>query len=1065
MLGGASPADPRVEALYAEWLELHRAGEGSDVAGFIGRQPEELRSRIEERIVEHQRLVGIFHKQDQDIVPGLVVDEDYELIAELGAGATAVVWEARQLSLDRRVAIKFLRLPLALLSDRAQERFQREGRVLAGVQHRGLVDVYATGRHGSVPFLVEELVPGSCSLQQRISDLAEEQRDGATLGSEHDRLVASWFADVARALAAVHAEGILHRDVKPANILLGGDARARIIDFGLAQVDDRHELTGTGESIGTIPYMSPEQLRGGSDASDERSEVFSLGVALYEAITLVRAFSGDSIALIREKILDYDPPDPRLLRSRVPEALAVIARKMIEKDPAHRYQSVGAVAADLEAFIAGEPISAVAPGGVRRTWRWLRRRPWVFASVSMGVALVVSLSIATYLVWRADERADRREALSLSQTVELTALLRSVESETLADRFEGDARRLRELCRGGLDELLPLRAEGYTLLIEAGLEGYDYEHAEELLKEASALGMKRHFRQLSVLTSARILAMQWQDSLAARQFRGALDTLDDQLEELDEFGEDGSGARRVRLEEQIDSILTELVTAALRAYDDSRLLIIQEKWGPPKEFLGRRLESLADSHSRSSPQICEVRFAQGLLLTYFRKWEEAYPHWVQLFRDASNNKKLLGPDHPLTLRIQHELAYCLVRVDQKEPAIAMFEDALSRWEGLFPARGGVHPHANTLVPRWRLGWAHLESQQLEEAERHYIVVVAEMDRSLGADSVVTLQAKTGLAILWAMMGNELVREDEWDRAHRRYEEAIELQRWCVETKNSEMGKSSSSTLISLRGLWLVYRSKARLLEERGDLAEAEEAIRESIHLAQLALELQRSRPTFQPIEESLAGISDYEVCTEFCTQASMFMENPELLLECVGIERLRDVAGALLELKRPAWDPLASNLIEVRWKMSWFLHRIDAPASDQLVRSLLLEALDGFDLERIGDPDSVLHADTWLFSMVLPLFLEVDQDLAEFLLVEQIDRYYAARGSDGVGAGVDPVSSAWSDEMPVVIDWALAELADRRGEHEQADLLRRGIEESSTCETGVYSRLSFQKQIARDVFR
>jgi hypothetical protein len=284
---------------------------------------------------------------------------DYRLIQELGRGGMGVVFEAEQTSLSRRVALKLLS-PHHNLSPTAQERFRREAEAGARLRHPGIVTVHAVGEESGVHYIAQELVPAGYSLGDL---LAQDPRnpDSKLLTFPE---VAELFARIADALQAAHEAGVIHRDIKPSNILLDEARNPKVADFGLAKVVDQLALSRSGDLAGTPFYRSPEQARSNKDI-DHRTDLFSLGASLYEALTHRRAFEGDTGQLVLQKILDEDPVDPRRIRSQLPVDLSVICLKCLEKRPQERYSSMAEFADDLRRFLRHEPIAAVASRRVK----------------------------------------------------------------------------------------------------------------------------------------------------------------------------------------------------------------------------------------------------------------------------------------------------------------------------------------------------------------------------------------------------------------------------------------------------------------------------------------------------------------------------------------------------------------------------------------------------------------------------------------------------------------------------------------------------------------------------
>jgi tRNA A-37 threonylcarbamoyl transferase component Bud32/Flp pilus assembly protein TadD len=310
---------------------------------------------------------------------------DYRLDGEIGRGGNGVVFAATDQRLGRRVAIKLLHAELAARPTTVA-RFLREGQMLARLDHPGIVKVHGVGEHAGQPWLAMEFLAGE-SLAARI----ERLRVGGGHSGDSLRQLVGIVAQVATAVAHAHRVGIVHRDVKPSNILLRDEASAVLTDFGIARDDDDPALTQTGVVVGSPHYMAPEQAFGKAAATDARVDVFSLGATLYECITLGRAFDGATAQAVLRAVLHEDPPDPRRRQRGVPGDLVAIAQKALEKDPAHRYATAAALADDLQAFLDLREVSARATTRLTRWFRRARRNPVLGATVALGALLVLVL--------------------------------------------------------------------------------------------------------------------------------------------------------------------------------------------------------------------------------------------------------------------------------------------------------------------------------------------------------------------------------------------------------------------------------------------------------------------------------------------------------------------------------------------------------------------------------------------------------------------------------------------------------------------------------------------------
>jgi tetratricopeptide (TPR) repeat protein/predicted Ser/Thr protein kinase len=335
--------------------------------------------------------------------------DGYEVVRELGRGGMGVVFEARQLRLERRVAIKLLTGGQGL-SSRLRERFEREIAMLARIRHPNVVKVFGSGVVQDSPYVVMELVEGD-SLALRPGAGAPARpvrawRDAVKIG-----------AKMARALDHLHELGVVHRDVKPSNVLVDARGEPVLIDFGLAREADSDALTRSGEFVGTLAYTAPEQARG--ERVDRRADVYGLGATLFHLVTGAPPYRAASIAdLVRQ--IDAGPPSSaRRVNRDVPRDLATVLEHALALQPLERYASCADFAEDLEALLDGRPIRVQRRSLASRALAWARRRPTAAALVcALGALSVVSMALG--LRWRADaaiareqrRRDDRLELLS-----------------------------------------------------------------------------------------------------------------------------------------------------------------------------------------------------------------------------------------------------------------------------------------------------------------------------------------------------------------------------------------------------------------------------------------------------------------------------------------------------------------------------------------------------------------------------------------------------------------------------------------------------------------------------
>ncbi len=470
--------DPRedrdpLEALAEDFVGRLRRGERPALTEYADRNPE-LADRI-------RTLFPTLVLIERVGPPGAEADGppdrlgEYRLLREVGRGGMGVVYEAEQVSLGRRVAVKVL--PPERCLGKWPERFEREARAAAGLHHTNIVPVFGVGRDGPVHFYVMQYIPG-CGLDRVIAE-ARRLRDDPEAGSsagEAGALARSLFAgrfpavaaddtpveaaaatapesvrpiappwggadgrpaavarlgrQAADALAYAHVQGVLHRDVKPSNLLLDARGTLWVADFGLAKAAGHAgDLTDTGDLVGTLRYMAPERFRG---ACDERSDVYALGATLYELLALRPAFDAPDRLGLMDRIAYGDVEPLRRANPAVGRDLETIVHKAMARRPEDRYQSAAELAEDLARFLDGRPVQARRVSPVEVAWRWARRRPAV-AALSAAVGLLVTV-VAAGGWWAADRLLRQVHAVSAAEKETTDRLWEARAAEARAGR-------------------------------------------------------------------------------------------------------------------------------------------------------------------------------------------------------------------------------------------------------------------------------------------------------------------------------------------------------------------------------------------------------------------------------------------------------------------------------------------------------------------------------------------------------------------------------------------------------------------------------------------------------
>ncbi len=433
--------------LYMRMLDMRTA---PSIDQFLVQYPE-----IASKLRYSLEGLALVHRASATKPPAMAVPDseftlkpigDFQIVGELGRGGMGIVYEAIQLSLGRRVALKVLPFASGLDQVRLQ-RFRNESHAAAALHHTNIVPVYAVGNDRGVHFYAMQLIDGS-TLAELIAVLRSKNWDeratvlNATVGSGYERsgknqdttprhsaITASGLSERQRfyrtavrmvyqaviAIEHAHQYGVIHRDIKPANLLLDTVGKIWVTDFGLAHVQTEvSNLTRTGDPLGTLRYMSPEQATGNRDELDHRTDIYSLGVTLYELLTLQPAIQGDGYREMLNELETRDPPSPRSIDTSLPMELDTIVRKAIAKSPSDRYQTATAFADDLQAWLDNKPIAAKPPTAFERLNKWRRRNSETVA-VAGGLLFVATLTLlaTTLLIWR--EQQNTASALKRAQ--------------------------------------------------------------------------------------------------------------------------------------------------------------------------------------------------------------------------------------------------------------------------------------------------------------------------------------------------------------------------------------------------------------------------------------------------------------------------------------------------------------------------------------------------------------------------------------------------------------------------------------------------------------------------
>jgi tetratricopeptide (TPR) repeat protein len=459
--------DSRVIRAVEEYLACLETGPAPDRQEFLARYPEIATALA--KCLDGLEFVHGVAPQLSGASPGQLLSAapefqsevslgDFRILREIGRGGMGVVYEAQQISLKRRVALKVLPFA-AVLDPRQLQRFQNEAQTAACLHHTNIVPVFTVGCERGVHYFAMQYIDGetldrviqNLRRQQRLHSAAKEegprnqpttahspapptsappsaetvQPVQASLSTERSIASREFFQSVARlgiqaaeGLDHAHQQGILHRDIKPANLLLDLRGNLWITDFGLARFQKDARLSMTGDLVGTLRYMSPEQALAKRVVVDHRTDIYSLGVTLYELLTLEPAFRGSDREELLRQVAFEEPRSPRRLNKSIPAELETIVLKATEKNPAERYATAQELADDLRRFVEDKPIRAKRPTLVQRAAKWRRRHPAVvWSTLVITLILVASLGwiVRDWQVRRTEAEAQVVEALEVAE--------------------------------------------------------------------------------------------------------------------------------------------------------------------------------------------------------------------------------------------------------------------------------------------------------------------------------------------------------------------------------------------------------------------------------------------------------------------------------------------------------------------------------------------------------------------------------------------------------------------------------------------------------------------------
>ena len=680
---------------------------------------------------------------DLPVVPG------YEILGVLGRGGMGVVYKARHRHLQRLVALKMI-LAGGHAGPHELARFRIEAEAVARLQHPHIVQIYEVGEQQELPYCVLEFVEGG-SLAQKLAGTPQPPRQAAEL-----------VATLAGAVHAGHERGVVHRDLKPDNVLLTADGTPKIADFGLAKkLDGGAGQTASGAVMGTPSYMAPEQARGRGKEVGPAADVYALGAILYEALTGRPPFKGATPMDTVLQVINNEPVPPRRFQPAVPAELETICLKCLSKEPAHRYASAAALADDLKRFLNGEPIRARPSRRWEQTVKWAKRKPATAALIGVSTLALLTL-FGVVLGFTLQLQA------ALTATQEQRDLAEGREKE--ADRQRAAAEQARAVAQAVNDFLqndLLRQANSYE---QAGRRfNPDPEVKVATLLDRAATGIGDRFRDQPLVAAAihQAIGDAYQ---GVGKYEAAIGHL--------------TAARELRTAHlgtdhpETLTALNNLATAYMKAGRTGEAIQLLEQVCRQSHKLASEDHALGARNNLAWAYAAAGRTAEA----------------IQLFEQVRQQQmRNLGPDHLSTVATSHALAAVYRQAGRIGEAIRLLEQ-VREWqtEKLGPN------HLQTLHTLNSLASAYDAAGRSAEAIQLFEQVHEQQTQKLGADHPETLATLKTIATAHVLAG----RTAETAEAIRRLEQVRELQ---IE----RLGADHPGTLSTGQALAVVYRLAGR----------------------------------------------------------------------------------------------------------------------------------------------------------------------------------------------------------------------------------------------------------------
>ncbi len=754
---------------------------------------------------------------------------DFRIVREIGRGGMGVVYEAQQLSIDRLVALKIL--PLAeLIDERALARFKNEVAAIATLDHPHIVSVYAIGEQRGVHYFAMQLIHGQslaavirelrarCSNNESITgkmidqvvsqiqdqgiDASDESIDEsskdsnrndqaetvdetrARAGTETSKITdRNYFRNIVRmvihaaeALDHAHECGIVHRDIKPANLLLNKKGKLYITDFGVARIDAGAGVTMTGDFIGTLRYMSPEQVLAGQAIVDHRTDIYSLGATLYELLALQSVWPGEDRTDLIRKISFEEPIRPQKINPAIPTDLETIVLKSLTKNPNERYASAQALANDLQRFLDDKPVVAKRPTLIQHVSKWTRRNPVIMwsAVLVMTIAAITS-TVSAVLISNEREKSEQRLAQLTKGNEIITSIFMDLDIDKVKDGPDPlEAVLAKRLVKAG--KQIDGESVGDALVV-AGMQdrlgssllslGF-YEDATELL-------------QTCLDTRSELLDPDDPIVIASMSNLALAFLLADRLNEALPLAEKAHDLY-VEMPEPDDPKLHSVMNNLALAYQsdgqlDKAILILEHE--------------LAWSQSTLEPDDPDLLANMSNLANMYGDAGQMDRAIVMHEKSLEISKDVLGPKHPDTIMSMNNLAATYDQDGQLDRAIALWEKTLD----LYKTELGPS-HRYTFYTTCSLATAYQSAGRHEDALTLLELAVELSTAELGPENPDTISCTVDLAKAYGRVD--------------RFDDALPLLVSAMEMKKVLFGLSDPTTLKGMNEVAVMYQRVGRL---------------------------------------------------------------------------------------------------------------------------------------------------------------------------------------------------------------------------------------------------------------